>query len=328
MAEKISLIIAGGEMTTAMNDGVMTSQQRIETETIQSWIPAWCADSVELYDWSHQQSSHYSVNMTVDLVGLISQKVASGSRAVVVFCGSDAVEEMAYLTDLLWRYPQPVIFAITHTPPSAPGSDAMTVMNEALLAASSQETWGRGVLICTGGKLFVASDFQEVANYGRCGFDGIFMGSAGGIVNGKVFIRPLPQRLKMFDSNVMPARNVELLMASLGAGEKILQLLVSGKPGIIDGLVIGGMGGGNVYPTWVPHLKALVRSGVPVVMASRCMKGYVLDNSSFEGSFLKLKEFGVMSAGFLTPLQARLRTAVGIGAGLKGADLQKYLLAR
>ncbi len=328
MAEKISLIIAGGELTTVINDGIMTSQQRIAAETIQSWIPAWCADSVEMEDWSHQQSSHYSVSMTVDLVGLISQKVANGARSVVVFCGSDAVEEMAYLTDLLWRYPQPVIFAVTHTPPQAPGSDALTVMNEALIAASAQETWGLGVLVCTGGKLFAASDFLEEANYGRCGFDGIYMGAAGRIVNGKIYIRPLRQRPKIFDSNVIPARNVELLMASLGAGEKILQLLVSGKPGIIDGLVIGGMGGGNVYPSWVPHLKALVRSGVPVVMASRCTRGCILDNASFEGSFQKLNEFGVMSAGFLTPLQARLRTAVGIGAGLKGADLQKYLLAR
>ncbi len=326
MGQSISLVISGGELSMGMENGVMTSQQRIPTETIQSWIPACYADSVELLDWSHQPSSHYSVRMTADLVELLEQKVVGGANAVVVFCGSDAVEEMAYLADLLWRYPQPVIFAVTHTPPGAPGSDALTVLNEALLLASAREAWGHGVMVCAGGSIFAASDFIETANYGRCGYEGNFQGAIGNIVNGQVFVWHTPRRSKIFDAHFMPARNVELLMASLGAGEKFLQLLTSAKPGLIDGLVIGGMGSGNVYPAWVQFLKTLVRSGLPVVMASRCSRGRVIENSSFEGSFQKLRELGVMSAGFLTPLQARLKLSVGIGAGLQGDALQGYLL--
>jgi len=46
----------------------------------------------------------------------------------------------------------------------------------------------------------------------------------------------------------------------------------------------------------------------------------------YEGSAQKLIEFGVLSGGSLTPLQARLKLAVGIGMHLTGRDLQKYLL--
>lgn len=324
--QNVSLVIAGGEISMGLADGIVTSQQSVSAETIQSWISPELAGSVRLVDWSHQPSSHYSVRMTADLVELLSQQVEAGAHAVVVFCGSDAVEEMAYLADLLWVYPQPLIFAATHAPAGVPGSDALTVLNEALLTALSREAWGQGVLVCAGGQLFAASDIIEYADYGRLGFAGNFRGAIGAIVAGKVHLWQAPKRSKIFDAPFTPARNVELLYASLGAGERFLQLLTGDEGNPLDGLVIAGFGGGHVYPAWVPYLKALVRDGVPVVVVSRCLRGCVMEDSSFEGAFLKLKEFGVMNGGFLSPLQARLKLAVGIGANLKGEELQKYLL--
>lgn len=324
--QNISLVIAGGEITMGPADGTVLSQQSISAETIRSWIRPELAESVILLDWSHQPSSHYSVRMTADLIELLSQQVESGAHAVVVFCGSDAVEEMAYLADLLWVYPQPLIFAATHVPAGAPGSDALTVLNEALLTAQSREAWGQSVLVCAGGQIFAASDIVEYADYGRLGFTGNFCGTIGAVVAGRVHLWQAPKRRKIFDAPFTPARNVELLYASLGAGEHFLQLLTGDKGNSIDGLVIAGFGGGHVYPAWVPYLKTLVRGGIPVVVVSRCLKGCVTEDVSFEGAFLKLKEFGVMSGGFLSPLQARLKLAVGIGANLKGEELQKYLL--
>jgi L-asparaginase len=52
----------------------------------------------------------------------------------------------------------------------------------------------------------------------------------------------------------------------------------------------------------------------------------VVTSYAYEGSAQKLLEIGVLSGGNLTPLQARLKLAVGIGAGLTGKDLQRYLL--
>jgi len=37
-------------------------------------------------------------------------------------------------------------------------------------------------------------------------------------------------------------------------------------------------------------------------------------------------EMGVMEGGSLRPIQARLKLAAGLGAGLRRADLQQYLL--
>ncbi len=325
--QNITLVIAGGELTMTGAGSTTQIKNEFDEQLIRSWLPPSVSESVTIVDWSHQPCSHYSVRLTADLVDLLSQRVVGGAHAVVVSCGTDAVEEMAYLADLLWVYPQPLIFATSHTPPDAPGSDAVTVLCEAIYAARARETWGQGALVCAGGRLFAASDIVENANYGRCGFDGTFRGAIASIVGENVFVWQAPKRSRVFDAPFTPARDVEVLYATLGGGERFLQLLAEDERRL-DGLVVAGFGGGNVYPAWTPYLKTIARAGVPVVAVSRCPQGCVFSSESFEGSFSKLSEFGVMSGGFLTPEQARLKLAVGIGAGLKGDDLQNYLLDR
>ena len=326
-APDITLVIAGGELTMRAS-GTMTSvQKELDEARIHSWLPGELSEKVKIVDWSHQPSSHYSMRMAADLVDLLSKQVAAGASAVVVACGADAIEEMAYLADLLWIYPQPLIFAATLTPPDEHGGEPALVLREALTAAAARETWGQGVLICSGGQLFAACDAVEVANYGRCGYDGTFRGAVGNVFGEHVILWQTARRSRVFDTPFTPARNVELLYATLGGGERLLQMLAESEKSI-DGLVIAGFGGGNVYPAWMAFIKSLVRDDVPVVAVSRCSRGCVLDGQVFEGSFAKLAEIGVMNGGPLTPVQARIKLAVGIGAGLKGEELQNYLLNR
>lgn len=326
-APDISLVIAGGELTMR-STGTMTSVQKdVDEARISAMLPKELAERVKIVDWSHQPSSHYSIRLAADLVDLLSKQVTGGASAVVAVCGADAVEEMAYLADLLWIYPQPLIFAASLTPPDENGGEAALVLREALAAASAPETWGQGVLLCSGGQLFAACDAVQVANYGRCGYDGTFRGAVGSVVGGRVILWQTARRSRVFETPFTPARNVELLYATLGGGERFLQVLTESERSI-DGLVIAGFGGGNVYPAWMAHIKALVRDDVPVVAVSRCARGCVLGSQLFEGSFAKLAEIGVMNGGPLTPAQARIKLAVGLGAGLKGADLQNYLLNR
>lgn len=325
--QPITLVIAGGEISSAFTAGRSSAESQESVQLLREWFGEEALSGVNIIDWSHQASSHYSMRMTADLVELLDQQVAGGASAVITLCGSDSVEEMAYLADLLWVYPQPLIFAVTSSCPDMPGSDAKAVLSEALIAASSRESWGQGVLVCTQGQLFAASDVVEFSNYGRCGFGGNRCGPLGEIAGGKVFLRQAPHRGKVFDFPFTPARNVEVLTSALGSGERFLEMLTKGTPeSRIDGLVISGFGGGNVYPAWVPHLKMLCKQGVPIVIVSRCPRGCVVEQEVFEGSFAKLKDMGILSGGFMSPLKARLRLAVGLGVGLKGEELQRYLL--
>ncbi len=327
MAKCITLVVAGGELSMRLVDGRMTHNPGIPGDEMATWLPQEVQSCLQVLDWSHQASSHYSVRMTADLVELLNKQILSGSQGVVVVSGTDTVEEMAYLADLMWAYPQPLIFCATHYAPEQVGSDAKAVLYESAQAALSEESWGKGVMVCTQGQLFAASDLVELSNYGRSGFMGIERGPIGDVVDGDVRIWQTPQRCQVYDaSTVTPARNVEILSAALGSGERTLAAL-SEDPDSLDGLVVASFGSGNVYPGWIPYIKALIRADVPVLIVSRCLKGRVMGHSDFEGSFLRLLEMGAMDGDTMSPLKARIKLSVGIGAGLKGQELQDYILS-
>ena len=326
-ASNIALVIAGGELTMSLDGSHYAVSPGVTGDELLSWIPEPLREGLSIVDWTRQPSSHFTVRLTSDLVTLLSGQIVEGRQGVVVLAGTDTLDEICYLADLLWGYPQPLIFAAGKLPDGKLGSDARAVLNEALLAAGSQECWGLGPLVCAQGELFPARNLMEFTNCGRASYTGPTNEAIGEILDGKVIIWQRPHRTKTLDSSTIPARNVELIYSSLGSGERVMASLAEDAANL-SGLVISGFGGGNVLPGWVPYIRTLLKADIPVVVTSRCPNGRVTTHSTFEGSFLKLHEMGALDGGDLSPLRARIKLAVGIGAGLTGEALQNYLLDR
>ena len=324
---KTALVILGGQIGMKFNEQQDSWQSTLTREEILEWLPSDVAEKVFVIDWSRQPSSHYSVRMVADLVQVLVKSVIDGAEGVVVTCGTDALEEMAYLTDLYWAYPQPLIFTASKYPHDVPGSDAKLNLTQAVQASLSKECWGLGVLVCVQEQLFAASEITETANQRKEAFSSPGRGPVAQFVGDRVDLLRLHKRTKSLEGAMTPVRDVELLYASVGAGEKLLEALASQEPGELDGVVIAGFGNGHVPPSWIPRVKQLLKDGVPVVITTRCTSGHTMETPcSFEGSTSRILEMGALDGGALRPIQARLKLAAGLGAGLEGADLQRYLL--
>lgn len=321
---KFALVVAGGEIGMTYSSKKNGHTPELTAEEMLSWLPDGMSENVHLVDWSHQASSHYTIRMTSDLVGIISKLVVDGVQGIVVTCGTDTMEEMAYLTDLTWAYPQPIIFTGTNSPSDVVGSDAVANLQNAMHAAASQATWGMGVLVCLQDQLLAASEISQGVNYRKNGFLAFDRGPVGEIIREGITIRRIPKRGKILEG-IVPARNVEIIYSSLGGGERLISSLASSSE-MPDGVVLAAFGNGNVFPAWIPYIKTLIKSEVPILLSSRCPYGKVMGMFGFEGAANRLFEIGVMNAGDLTPLKARLKLSVGLGAGLSGQDLQKYIL--
>ncbi len=88
------------------------------------------------------------------------------------------------------------------------------------------------------------------------------------------------------------------------------------------GLVIDGFGGGHVPPATLEVIDAAIADGMPVVMASRVGDGPT--NSSTYGApgcELDLQKRGVLMAGAISGVKARLRLAVALALGTAAADV-------
>lgn len=289
------------------------------------WLPAELPCEIQPYEWTRQPSCHYTIGMTTDLVELLRKAVKDGVQGIVVTCGTDLLEEMAYLTDLLWAYPQPVIFTGAMIPSDRPGSDSGLNLVQAFQSASSDTTWGQGVMVCFQEQLFAASEVRKVHSTRRDAFESPGRGPVAEIVQGKVLLHRSPLRTATLGEYVTPAREIELVWAALGCGERLLSCLAKGPE--LDGLVLAGAGAGNVPPSWQPHIRTFLKAETPVVITSRCAQGRVGRMYGYEGSAKRLLEMGVLDGGGLRPTQARLKLAVGLGGGLKSKALQLYLLS-
>jgi len=81
------------------------------------------------------------------------------------------------------------------------------------------------------------------------------------------------------------------------------------------GLVIEGLGRGNVPVAALPAIERAIGAGIPVVIASRCPRGRVLDTYAYEGAGRQLRKMGAILGGMLTSASARIKLMLELGAG-------------
>ncbi|MGH3086063.1 MAG: asparaginase, partial [Rubrobacteraceae bacterium] len=114
-------------------------------------------------------------------------------------------------------------------------------------------------------------------------------------------------------------RPVALFTAALGDDGRILPEL----PRLgYKGLVVEAMGGGHVPKTMVDKLEELSKA-MPVVLASRTGSGDVLEKTyGFPGSEIDLIERGLIPAGMLDGLKARLFLSLLLRSGADGEEVR------
>ena len=315
-AARLAIVIAGN---------FSGDDDNADPYSLLTYLPEELAGSCDLIEWSCQPSSHYTMKLMVEMSNMLETLVEQDYSGIIVVSGSGVMEEMSYMADLLWQHPQPVIFANLMVQGRAGVKEGLMNLHCSVLAALSPDAQDKGVLVCSSGELFAAS---EVVMVDPSSPDNAFQspdkGSVGKMLNGEIkFFRNVRRPEFLARRPEIPAQ-VEILWASIGGGEYIISSLSQNKD--LEGFVLAGFGAGNILPTWIPHLRNILRRRIPVAIVSRCFQGHVHVTNSFEGGFMKLEEMGVMPAGKLTPYQARIRMSLGIAAGLTERGLRLYML--
>ena len=324
--DKIALVLAGGQIVHR-REGSSKEKFPLKWEDIKAFLPERLQEQIAPVEWSVQPLSHYTLRMCSDLVQLAASQVKEGAKGVVVTCGTQALTELAYFADLVWSFPQPLIFTASIFNAGVPGSETSLHLIQSVQAALSESCWGQGAIVCVQDALYAAADLIHFSNSSRSGFLSFPSGPLSAFSEPVGDLIPLrtSRRGKILDVETAPARVIEIVAASLGGGDVILNALLDKRIEEIEGLVVAGFGNGEVPPSWVPLLRKILRTDTPVVLTSRCPAGCVQTYADFEGSAARLLEMGLIDAGGLSPLQARIRLALALGAGLKGKELSDYM---
>lgn len=266
---------------------------------------------------STASSTTLRIEDLVEVVDRARRAVAEGSDGVVVVQGTDTLEESAFLAEVLHAGDAPIVLTGAMRAPDDAGADGPANLRDAVVAAASSATRGLGALVCMGGQLHSGRSVRKTDTASPAAFASPGSGPLGWVVEGHARVRtrpvplsgPRPSLAGLVGVGVPP---VALHRVSLGDDGRLLDAVADAG---YAGLVVDAFGAGHV-PAWM--VEALTRSSgrIPVVLASRTGAGEVLRATyGFPGSELDLLGRGLLWAGALDALRARLVLALALAEG-------------
>ena len=240
-------------------------------------------------------------------------RVDAGADGVVVVQGTDTIEETAYLLDLQWDRPQPLVVTGAMRPPAAPGADGPANLLAAVTVAADPSARGRGALVVLDDAVHAAARVRKTDSVALHAFASGPFGQLGRLHEGRTTYAGPPARWPALPRPLPGAApQVALVETYLGDDGTLLRLAVEAG---CDAVVVAGFGAGHVSAATAEVVSVAVRR-CPVVLATRTGGGPVLTGTyGFVGSEQDLLARGAVSAGWLDPRKARLLVWALLAAG-------------
>jgi L-asparaginase len=228
---------------------------------------------------------------------------------VVVTHGTDTLEETAFFLDLRHRSPKPVIVIGAMRNASELSYDGPANVRAAMRVAMDEGSRGQGVFVMLNETIHAAAYATKMDTQAIETFQSPVFGPLGIVDQDRVFFA----RVLKFRQTVDTARveeRVDLFQMYAGADGRFID---AARELGAKGIVIEGTGRGNVPPMTLEAIQRAIDAGLPVLIATRCAQGRVLDTYAYEGSGRDLRNRGVIFAGNLTGPKARILLMLALG---------------
>ena len=193
---------------------------------------------------------------------------------VIITHGTDSVEETAFMFDLTLPTTKPVVFVGAMRPADAVGYDGLRNFANALQVVRSPEGAGRGVLVVMGDKVIAARDVRKARTRGLDAFEGFPRPSVALVT---------PSALEWFGAPWRVGEEADFAFSERLPDVPILYVHAGMTPDYVDrlvtadtrGVVVAGLGEGNMPEAVRQTLAGLAAEGIPVVRSSRLDEGLV-----------------------------------------------------
>lgn len=264
---------------------------------------------VESYTFSNLPGPHMTPDTMLELSEYIKNILnREDIEGVVVTHGTDTLEETAYFLDLTINSNKPIIVTGAMRNSSELGYDGPSNLAASICTVISKEARGRGVLICFNGELNSASEVTKTNAMSLNAFSSPNFGPIGVVDDNRVIFYRNNTKRQYFDIKKVNS-HVDLIKCVTGMNPKIIDFCIAEGAA---GLVIEGMGRGNVPPEMVSGIKKAVAMDIPVVIVSRCYQGRVLDSYGYPGGGKDLRNNGVILGDNLPGQKARIKLILAL----------------
>lgn len=254
-------------------------------------------------------SPHITPKEMLDLKLLIDRYINEQNiDGVVITHGTDTLEETAYFLDLTVETDLPIVLTGAMRSSNEIGSDGLYNLLSAVKVASSEDAKGKGVLVVLNDEIHTAENVTKTHASNVSTFQSPQYGPIGFISKDIVHFHHSPNHRPVY-----PIQNIDKKVAlfKVYAGMEP-DLLESAVQLGYDGLVLEGLGQGNIPPRLVPAVEAILKKNIPIVLVSRCFNGIAQDVYGYTGGGKELKNLGVIFAKGLNGQKARLALLIAL----------------
>lgn len=258
------------------------------------------------------------IKLATRVNALLAQPDVSG---IVITHGTDTIEETAYFLNLVVKSAKPVVLTGSMRPSTALSADGPLNFYNAVGVASSPQAAGRGVLVVLNDWIHGAGSITKTSTTAVQTFLSPISGLIGTVsygqpefYRGPVGKNTTTSEFSVDNNTVLP--RVDIIMASENMDGAMINAAVAAGA---KGIVIAGVGNGNMTAAAVTALAAQAKKGIVCVRSSRVTTGNVGRNVEIDDD-----RYGFVASLGLNPQKARvlLRLALTKTSDLK--VIQRY----
>jgi L-asparaginase len=223
--------------------------------------------------------------------------------AALITHGTDTLEETAYFLSLVTKSAKPVVLVGSMRPATATSADGPANIYNGVAAAIDPGYDDRGVLVSLNDEIHFARNVVKTDTTSLQTFASPNRGPAGLVHTGKVtwFQKMDKKQGRASEFNVeglAKLPRVDILYAHANMSADLIDAAV--KNGA-QGLVVAGVGDGNMTAPALDALTKAAKGGVVVVRSTRLPMGVVLRNNEVDDDKL-----GFVASGELNPPKSRV----------------------
>jgi L-asparaginase len=241
-------------------------------------------------------------------------------NGIVITHGTDTIEETAYFLNLVVKSNKPVVMTAAMRPATALSADGPLNFFNAVAVAADKEAAGRGVLVVINDWIHGAASLTKTSTTAVQTFLSPQSGLIGTVAYGQTEFYRGPIGKHTVDSEfsltgVTALPRVDIVMAYENMDGALIDAAAAAGA---KGIVIAGVGNGNLTAPAVKALAAQAQKGVVCVRASRVVTGRVGRNVEVEDDKL-----GFVASLDKNPQKSRVLLRLALLKPRSVADLQR-----
>lgn len=307
---KVAVFTTGGTIVSRFDPAKHTIAPALTGKELLGLIPGRDAFDVELHEFCNMPSPYLTPDIGLTLAGKVEDALRDDEiDGAVVVQGTDTLEEIAYIFHLVLSTPKPVVFTGAMKSKNQLYADGSGNLIGAIRLAASGDARERGIMVYFNQHIHSARYVVKVHTNSTEAFKSPECGPIGTVYDDHIVFHAKPERERCFRPRHL-SEKVELIKATCGMDDFLIKASINAD---VSGIVIEGLGMGNLPPNVVGSVACAIEKQIPVVLVSRCISGYSMNVYAYEGGGARLSEIGVIMGGNLTGEKARIKLMVLLG---------------